>query len=131
MLCRVGKAQSAAVYTPDSSGLKFFSVIQLYSMPTTCNFNHSTHLETNYRYERLQQSQFRLLTIRPGVREGPLIVSLRAVDLLAYDDIEVSAPIKGLERYEAVSYVWGDPGVTTQIKCNLHLYFTLAKSWLK
>lgn len=51
---------------------------------------------------------FRLIVLEPGVADDPIRVHLRECEI-------GSAP-----AYDAISYVWGDPGQTVQIFCNGH-----------
>lgn len=95
---------------------------------TRCNFNHYLHLYSNYRYQTLDKHQFRLLSIHPGSQDDAIVCSLRVVDLLAYDDVEVTAPINGFERYEAISYVWGNAQDTVKIECESHSYSPM-RTW--
>jgi hypothetical protein len=76
-----------------------------------------------YRYEKLKEKHIRLLKLQPGVGKDHLRCTLQAVDLLAYDDIGAEASIEGLERYEAISYVWGDSHHTVEIECKLSFIF--------
>lgn len=68
-------------------------------------------------YDKLEKNQIRLLKLQPGSDSNHLVCTLHTVDLLAYDDISATSPITGLERYEALSYVWGNDSVTTEIHC--------------
>jgi|SRR5690242_8248654 len=68
-------------------------------------------------YNKLKKNQIRLLKLQPGSDNDRLVCTLQTVDLLAYDDISATSPIAGLERYEALSYVWGNASVTTEIHC--------------
>jgi hypothetical protein len=79
----------------------------------------SNNQKQRYQYDALKKNNIRLLKLLPGAREDRIVCTLHAVDLLAYDDIGVEAPIEGLERYEAISYVWGNASQLVEIECKL------------
>ncbi|KAF1982524.1 hypothetical protein K402DRAFT_414880 [Aulographum hederae CBS 113979] len=54
----------------------------------------------------LQEGSLRLLELQPGQKEDPIICKLQEVSLKDAED-----------KYEAISYVWGDPNVTSGILC--------------
>ncbi|KAJ4983509.1 heterokaryon incompatibility protein [Stagonosporopsis vannaccii] len=70
------------------------------------------------RYDKLEKGQIRLLKLQPGCGSNRLVCTLQTVDLLAYDDISATSSITDFERYEALSYVWGDAHLTTEIDCD-------------
>lgn len=73
--------------------------------------------EQHQQYISLSKNHIRLLKLLPGAEEDRIVCTLHAVDLLAYDDIGVEAPIEGLQWYEAISYVWGDAFNLVEIEC--------------
>lgn len=75
------------------------------------------HRQNRCQYHKLEPNHIRLLELQPGVGNDRLVCKLRTVNLLAYDDISAVSSIEGLERYEAISYVWGAPLYTAAIEC--------------
>ncbi|KAL2203445.1 hypothetical protein CC79DRAFT_1279122, partial [Sarocladium strictum] len=64
-------------------------------------------LSASYKYQTLTApNDIRLLDILPGRSGEPLCISLRIVNLDTRPD------------YEALSYVWGDPTITRNLRCN-------------
>lgn len=61
----------------------------------------------SYRFEALEQSDaIRLLVLEPGTGQDPVSVRL------------IQAHLSSSPKFEAISYVWGDPGDTTAILCS-------------
>ncbi|KAF2785869.1 HET-domain-containing protein [Melanomma pulvis-pyrius CBS 109.77] len=59
-------------------------------------------------YEPLPGPEYiRILKLNPGISSEAITCTLEAVDLTYFRD-----------KYEAISYVWGDPNTTTVITCN-------------
>lgn len=79
--------------------------------------SRSSSQELHYRYTPLEENQIRLLRLCPGPSESQIVCQLRTVDLLAYEDIAAKSTIEGWERYDAISYVWGDPKQKVEITC--------------
>ncbi|KAF2797108.1 HET-domain-containing protein [Melanomma pulvis-pyrius CBS 109.77] len=77
----------------------------------------SCHLRLPYRYTRLEDGHIRLLDLSPGPPESPLMCSLRVTDLMKMVNVVNTIDCQLRGRYEALSYVWGDPKVTEEICC--------------
>lgn len=90
-------------------------------MDVLAPFRAFKNRKRRYRYNNLKKNHIRLLELQPGNREDPVVCRFQTVDLLAYDDIGAEASIQGFERYEAISYVWGDTCHTVQVDCKSHL----------
>lgn len=60
----------------------------------------------SYQYDELTDDHIRILDVLPGHEDTPLRCSLRTVEL------------RDTIRYEAVSYVWGDPKTRANLECN-------------
>jgi hypothetical protein len=73
-----------------------------------------------YKYVPLKDNEIRLLKLYPGEVEAPICCSLHVVDLLVYDDVISQSSIQGLERYDAVSYVWGNRKHKVRIICKFY-----------
>lgn len=63
-------------------------------------------VRSEYVYQNLPADSIRLLRLHPGSQDEPLVGSLFSVG--------IDAPPK----YEAISYVWGDPESFTSIECD-------------
>lgn len=79
-------------------------------------------------YVPLEEKQIRLLRLRPGTSDSSVTCDLHTVDLLAYDDIAAESSIQGWERYDTISYVWGDPERTVMITCTPSIVRSIAAS---
>lgn len=61
---------------------------------------------TLYQYKPLPEGRFiRLLELKPGDYDDPILFDLRIVEH------------KNAPAYEAISYAWGDPKITTRVQC--------------
>jgi hypothetical protein len=81
-------------------------------------------------YVPLEEKQIRLLRLHPGTPDSQITSELRAVDLLAYDDIAAESSIQGWERFDAISYVWGDSKRTVEILCTYLIICPITASFL-
>jgi hypothetical protein len=84
------------------------------------SFRRSKQRRLRHSYTSLQVNEIRLLRLQPGRKGDRIVCTLHVVNLLAYDDIGADAAIEGFERYEAISYVWGNAHHTAEIECTYH-----------
>ncbi|KAF1922416.1 uncharacterized protein M421DRAFT_426919 [Didymella exigua CBS 183.55] len=68
-------------------------------------------------YTPLKENQIRLLRLHAGTPDSQIACQLHIVDLLAYEDIAAESKIEGWERFDAISYVWGDRKQVVEISC--------------
>lgn len=80
-------------------------------------FPSSLSRKSRHLYSPLEKNQIRLLKLHPGEFESQIQCSLRSVDLLAYEDIAAESSIEGWERFDTISYVWGDHRRKVEIVC--------------
>jgi hypothetical protein len=88
-----------------------------YKWTTLSTLSLSLSRRLPYRYIPLQRNQVRLLKLFPGESASQIHCSLHIVDLLSYDDRTAESSNEHLERYDAISYFWGNHKQRVEIIC--------------
>ncbi len=78
-----------------------------------------------YPYQQLAPNHIRLVGLHPNESGAPIRCSLQTVNLLDYDDLTATAEAKEIKHYDAISYAWGDPKVTSPINCEFESWLVL------
>ena len=72
----------------------------------TIQLTHDSIEVRSFQYEDLPQGHIRILKLYPGTGDEPVKCRL------------VPIPLVSRTRFEAISYVWGDPTITADVLCD-------------
>ena len=76
-----------------------------------------TSLLNTQIYQPLSHGQTRILCLRPGAQDDPIVLALSPITLS--DEVATKESSgKRASDYEALSYTWGDPAPAHEVECN-------------